>query len=30
MSKINTMIEIVKRHAEEQEKEMKKSGRRKR
>jgi hypothetical protein len=30
MSKINTMIEIVNRHAEEQEKEMKKSGRRKR
>ena len=30
MSKINTMIEIVKKHAEEQEKEMKKSSRRKR
>jgi hypothetical protein len=27
MSKINTMIEIVKKHAEEQEKEMKKSAR---
>jgi hypothetical protein len=29
MSKINTMIEIVKQHAEEQEKEMKKSARKK-
>jgi hypothetical protein len=29
MSKINAMIEIVKKHAEEQEKEMKKSARRK-
>jgi hypothetical protein len=29
MSKINAMIDIVKRHAEEQEKEMKKSARRK-
>ena len=30
MSKINLMIEIVKKHAEEQEKEMKKNSRRKR
>ena len=29
MSKINLMIEIVKKHAEEQEKEMKKNARRK-
>jgi hypothetical protein len=29
MSKINAMIDIVKRHAEEQEKEMKKSARKK-
>jgi hypothetical protein len=29
MSKINAMIEVVRRHAEEQEKEMKKSARRK-
>lgn len=29
MSKINAMIEVVKKHAEEQEKEMKKSARRK-
>lgn len=29
MSKINTMIEIVKKHAEEQEKEMKKAAKRK-
>ncbi len=30
MSKIQTMIQIVKNHAEEQEKEMKKSAKRKR
>ena len=30
MSKINAMIEVVKRHAEEQEKEMKKAARKKR
>jgi hypothetical protein len=29
MSKINAMIEVVRKHAEEQEKEMKKSARRK-
>ena len=29
MSKVNAMIDVVKRHAEEQEKEMKKSARRK-
>lgn len=29
MSKINTMIEIVKKHAEEQEKEMKKAAKKK-
>jgi hypothetical protein len=29
MSKINTMIEIVRKHAEDQEKEMKKSARKK-
>jgi hypothetical protein len=30
MSKIQTMIEIVKKHADEQEKEMKKNARKKR
>jgi hypothetical protein len=29
MSKINAMIEVVKKHSEEQEKEMKKNARRK-